>query len=344
MKKLLAVLVCLMMALSLFSCDTTDQKDEETATTNNQEDEDGTATTTDEKVEETTEAVDGSSSPLNDLAMQMFEAAIKGEISVCDAHLGETELKNLQFPSDGTRLEECKQLTKAILDMDGDGVNEYVLQSPDRDHIVLHCYNGKVYSYCFDRDDFCNLSTDGTFYWNNSSIAADWKGGLNQIVFDGETVYVKSVYSIHYSEKTELNYYEADYYDYYVNGEAVTRSEFSDLRLYKTKMRFTPFELTCSYPITAEQAWDFANTYWDHMDGAHDGAVGTLAFYRVVVLDTPNSDMKSYRIGLQMEFYSNWDVRKDCMPPRNSRIDKQILVDAKTGEITEYVAPEADGK
>lgn len=321
MKKLAVVLICLMMVLSLFSCRTSDQKDE-----------DPVNTPTDP------------SPASNDVALQMYEAAIRDEICVFDERLGETKLKSLRFPSNNKMLAEYKLLTKAILDMDQDGINEYVIKSPNNDHIILHYYNGKVYSYCFDIGDFCNLRTDGTFYWNDFSAEGNWEGGLNKIIFDGATLNIKSICGLKYFENSVVNYYESDYYEHYINGEAVTRSEYLDFYTRKTSMTFTPFEPTCSYPITAEQAWNLANAYWNNADGSNEGAVGTLVVYKVVLLDTPNSDTNDYRIALQAEFFSNHDIRKDYNPPKEIRLYEQLLVNAFTGEVREYVEPEVDGK
>lgn len=94
----------------------------------------------------------------------------------------------------------------------------------------------------------------------------------------------------------------------------------------------------------AEQAWNLSNEYWNHADGSHDGAAGTLVVYKVVLLDAPNADTDEYRIGLQAEFFSNHDIRKDCNPPNEIRLYEQLLVNAFTGEVREYTEPEADGK
>lgn len=345
MKKTVAFFMCLMMLLSLFSCRIKDQKGEGSITTNDQKEEENVLTN-DQKDEENNtpndqigeEPVTPNDTPnlLNDVAMQMYEAAIHDEICVIDEHLGEIKLKNLRFPSNDTRLEECKLLTKAISDMDQDGFNEYVIKSPDNEHIILHYNNGKVYSYCLDISDSYYLNTDGTFYWSVSSADGAWEGGLNQIIFEGETLNIKSIYSLKYSEKSTINYYESDYYEYYINGEAVTTSEYFDFDIYRTNMTFTPFELTCSYPVTAEQAWKSANAYWNNLNGVEDGGAGTRGVYKVVLLDTPNSDTNYYRIALQVEFSSNFDMRQFYNPPYETRLYKQLFVNAFTGEVREY--------
>ena len=339
MKKYIAFLLCIIIISSLVSCDS--NKEQNNTQTPN-------STLTDENILEESGKNDNlTSQPSeNDIAMQMYEAAIKDEICVFDEHLGEIKLKACRFPSDNTRLDECKLLTKAILDLDQDGVNEYVIQSPNNEHIILHYYDGKVYSYCFDSSHFCNLSTDGTFYWHDSSVVGCLEFGLNKIIFDGETINIKSIYTLKYSEKSATSYYETDNYEYYIDGNAVTIDDYLDYynRNYKTRMTFTPFEPTCSYPITAEQAWNFANTYWNNVDGSHEGALGTTIMSKVVLLDTPNSDTNDYRIAWQLEYssraYDGWESN----PPSRIDIYKQLLVNAFTGEVREYVEPEVDGK
>ena len=96
MRKIVSVLMCLMIVLSLFSCRIKDQKGEENV------------------------------SPQRYFHLINF-----------DEHLGEIKLKDCRFPSNHLRLDECEILNKAILDMDGDGVNEYVIQLEAKDHIVI---------------------------------------------------------------------------------------------------------------------------------------------------------------------------------------------------------------
>lgn len=313
MKKIVAVFVCLMMVLSLFSCRTNDRNDEETVTTND------------------------IPTSLNDIAIQMYEAAICDEICVIDEYLGEIKLKSCRIPSDNTRLDECKLLTKAILDLDGDGVDEYVIKASDHDHIVLHYYNGKVYSYGF----YINrLNADGTFYWSDASVAGDWQGGLDKIIFEGETLTTKNIYRIEYPEQSVINYYETEGYEFYINGEAVTESEFFDFDRYRTNMVFTPFEWSSSYPITAEQAWNLANAYWNNIDGSREGAAGTLVVYKVVLFDVPITNTDHYHIALQAEIFSNFDIRRDCNLPNEIRLYEQLLVNAFTGECREYIETE----
>ncbi len=137
MRKFVAAALCLIMLMSLFSCDIENSNDNK--------DNDITSNTDSNTSQEETDATPIQKTQ-SEIAMKMYEQAIKGEICIIDEHLGEIKLKDCQFPSDGLRLDDCDILYKAILDMDGDGINEYVIKSETKEHIVLHYYDGKVYS------------------------------------------------------------------------------------------------------------------------------------------------------------------------------------------------------
>ena len=312
MKKIIVLMCCLLAALMFVSCDT--------ANLDNGKENDGA--NNDNITSQPSEA---------EIAMEMYQAAINDEIYVFDERLGKVKLKSLRFTSNDTSLDECKLLKKAILDVDQDGVNEYVIQSPDNKHIILRYYNGKVYSYRFDISDFYNFNTDGTFYWYDPSAAGGKECGLNKIIFDGETLNTKPIYSLKYSANPTK-------YEYFVEGEAATESEYHTCRAHitsKKEMRFSPFELACSYPITAEQAWDLANAYWDHQDGRTDGGAGTIWTARIALIDTPNAETDNYRFAFQVEWNSGGGLEGyECMPPYNIQLMDQILVNAFTGEIT----------
>ena len=303
MKKIVSFLLCIIITAPLIACDFEKEQ-------NN----------TDENILKE-----------NNIAMQMYESAIGNEICVFDEHLGEINLKDLRFQKSNARLDECKLLKKAISDIDRDGINEYIIQSPDQEYIILRHHNSKVYSYCLDSCDHYKFNTDGTFYWCNSPKSSETECGLNKIIFDGETLKINSVYSLEYFTNPTR-------YEYYVGGKAVTENEYYAYRngnLHKEQIKFSQFELTCSYPITAEQAWGLANAYWDNQDGCTEGAAGTTFIAKVALTDTPNSESKYYRAAFQVESYSGGGLEGyECMPPHTIREIDQILINAFTGEIT----------
>ena len=305
MKKYIVFLLCLIMILSLISCDTTDKNKD---------------TENDIPSTENTQ-ISGA-----ECAMEMYEAAIKGEICVIDEHLGEIKLKACRFPSNNARIDECNFLTKSILDLDGDGVDEFVIKSSDYDHIILRYYNGKVYSYGFYINQ---LNTDGTFYWSDSSVTGDWSGGLNKIISEGETLITKNIYCLKFSKNPTQ-------YEYFIEGEAVTRDEYFTYRnnIRNKRMNFSQFELTSPYLITAEEAWNLANEYWDHQDGIGEGGAGTIWIAHIALIDKPNSETNDYRFAFQVEWTSNVREDDESKVPYHVNSHDEILVNAFTGEIT----------
>ena len=324
MKKYIAFLLCLMMILSLFSCNS---KENQPAPLQN-ENTNNTSTQISEA----------------EKAMGMYEAAIKGEICVFDEHLGEVKLKACRFPSDNLRLDECEILSKAILDMDEDGINEYVIQSPDKDHIILHYHDGNVYSYCFDSSNFYNLNTDGSFYWSDSYESTNCTRGYNQIAFEGSSLNIEEIYRI---KQTSPYDYGDGTHEYYGGGKRITREEFSNYYGYSAKKQaiFSPLEISCEYPISSEKAFEIASNYWGFKSGMEDGAAGTLYVSKIVILEKPNSDTHIYRIGWQAEGYTT-HVIDSCyaQPPQSVTIHKELFVDAITGECREYIDITPDDK
>ena len=341
MKKRAAFLLCLIMTLSLFSCDL--YKNADSLPTNG-----GSTDLTDG-------STDSITSPPSEaeIAMEMYEAAINDEICVIDESLGEIKLKDCLLPGDNVKLAECKFLNKAIPDMDGDGINEFIIQSEAKDHIVLRYYMGKVYSYCFDGSSLYNLNTDGSFYWLNTDSASDWKDlyssgklvhGLSQIEFDGSSLSIKEIYV------TKQAGSDIESYEFFVDGKQITEEEFGDYyrsnHRNKTSVSFSPLDISCDYPISSEKAFELASKYWEMNSGMTEGAAGTLILHRLVILEKPDGDTPSYRIRWQMEAYHT-HVPDDwySLPPHSVRPYKEIYVDATTGEcFGENTNPEYDSE
>ncbi len=356
MKKIVSFLLCLMVLLLLFSCKSNQNQDdlpqnEETASSDtvdtdgvNEEIASSDTVDNDGVNEETASSDTVDNDGINDntniqlsepeRAIKMYDAAIKGEICVFNELLDEIKLEDCRFPSNDLRLGECEILSKAILDMDQDGISEYVIQSEAKDHIVLHYYDGKVYTYCFDSNDFYNLNTDGSFYWIDS---CNKTRGLNQISFNGPSLSIKKIYKINCHDG---GYYEGD--EFYIGGNQITYEEFSDYYIsnHKTGVIFSPLDISCEYPISSEKAYEIALSYWQIQNGAYEGALGSIVLSRIVILEKPNGDTSSYRIGRQMEYYRNhipggWY----SMPTHSVSSQRELLIDAITGECLEEYNP-----
>ena len=335
MKKYIALLLCLLMILSLFSCKSNETQDDLSSTPNSDSSDVNEDSTNDDSITPPSEA---------EIAMEMYEAAISDKICVIDEHLGEIKLKDCRFPSDNLRLDECEILNKAILDMDGDGINEYVIQSGDEaDHIVLHYYDGKVYSYSFGVTEFRHLNTNGTFYWFSNSNY--WVGGLSRLVFNDSSISIEKMY--------EVNIYEDEDKDaYYIEGKPVTREEFGEqydyYKYYSTdcivRKSFSPLEIDCSYPISSERALEIASEYWGVSDWDYDCAMGTTVADRIVLSSKPSDENGYYRIIWKWEYYWHAYPCWEGQTPSTTYIYEEVIVDAFTGECREYIEPMPDGK
>ena len=150
MKKYIAFLLCLIMLLS--SCNS--DKENDTASSNNDttDKEQNSAQSSDNTATDNNAATDNNTTTNNNtpvdeplferneehyIAMQAYAAVIKGEACAIDERLGEINLKDYHFPSNDTRLEECRLLEKAVLDVDRDGIGEFVIKSPNQEYIIL---------------------------------------------------------------------------------------------------------------------------------------------------------------------------------------------------------------
>ena len=351
MKRYIAFLLCLVMVASLFSCNVDKEKYTDLLTENTSDKEQNSTQSSDNTATNDNAATDNNTTTNNSapadeplferseehyIAMEAYAAVIKGETCAIDERLGEINLKDYHFPSNNTRLEECNLLEKAVLDVDGDGVGEFVIKSPDREYIILRYYNGDVYSYCLDSCDYYKFNTDGTFYWAISPDTSAMECGLSKITFDGDSLNVRSLYSLKGPMQCE----------YFVEGEAVTAKEYYNYRDgFRTgAMDFSYLDLTPLYPINAEQAWNLANDYWDNQDGSRDYGVGNVWTNRIVLIDIPSSEADYYRVSLQEEHYSRAQEGYECMPPNFVKEKDQILINAYTGGITTPEEIAANGK
>ena len=332
MKNKWLFLMCLIMIFSLFSCRTGEKSNDLSSNENN-----GSINANGFNINDNNTSISEA-----EIAMEMYAAVLNNEICVIDEHLGEIKLKDCRFPSDNLSVAECETLNKAILDMDGDGINEYVIQSEAKDHIVLRYYNDKVYSYCFDSRNFYNLNTDGSFYWIDSYETTNCTRGLNQIAFDGSSLRIKDIYSI---KQTSPYDYGDGTHEYYVGGNQITREEFIDYYgcISKTMATFSPLDISCEYPISSERACELASDYWGIKSGMEDGAAGTLYVMKIILLEKASSDIQSYRVGYLGEGYTT-HVIDSCyaQPPRSVITYKELLVDAITGECRECVDPDSN--
>ncbi len=279
MKKYIAFLLCLIVVLSLFSCKSNQNQDtlppnENTDSSDILED-DGTNNNTTIQLSEA------------ERAMEMYEAAINDEICVFDEHLGETKLKACRFPSNNLKLEESIIYRKAIFDVDQDGINEYIITAYSHDSIVLHYYDGKVYSFALEFEEFNNLKTDGSFLWNGPYIKGFFDSGAKKLMFEGSKIKFEDIFKTIYDENQTAKHY--------IGNKSVTYDEITEYKEEFTAdfVEYTPFDAPWHKAITEEEAVRVASEYWNIKDGDLDEETGFP--YAII---PKHSDTANYHIAL----------------------------------------------
>ena len=248
----------------------------------------------------------------NEIAMQMYEEALSG-------------LGSYTTPYSGIPLCECEDLGYAYVDLDGDSVNELIIDCGDT--LILRYYGGKIYFYEFIFRSLYHLTTNGSYSWNHNG--SDFEYGERQLYFEGATLKTRELWRI-------VNDGEPDA-EYYVEGKPVTQEE---LQKYigdnqKTKIEFLPLEVSWEKEITSEEALQIASEYWETEDGFTDYGAGSKWVYHIILLDDRSSVGNGYyHIGLQVDHYGR--DGNDLRVLLSSRME-HLFVNAVTGECQEYV-------
>ena len=312
MKKLVVVLMCLTMVISLFSCHPNDQEGEETTVTpNDQKGEETTVPKNDQEGGETTVTPDDTSSSLNDVAMKMYEAFLKNEITA-----GGLYLKNFREEYLMDYLwERNGGIDYAYVDMDGKGQVELLVRGIDT----------FVFSYSHERNEVTFISlndframnriyTDGSYSWT-------WGGGGDGLTY-GIKKNGKDIWRI--ENEGGVNPL------YYIGDTAVTEEEM----LKYVEQNPTPEEVKFTNigaegwntVIGRERAKEIASEYWNRMGVDINGQ--TEKEYRFI--DVSAIAEEKYYVRLCSGRYNEPDI-------------DAIYIDAITGKILVEYLPEAKG-
>lgn len=238
----------------------------------------------------------------NEIAMQMYEEALSG-------------LGSYTTPYSGIPLCECEDLGYAYVDLDGDSVNELIIDCGDT--LILRYYEGKIYFYEFIFRSLYHLTTNGSYSWNHNG--SDFEYGERQLYFEGATLKTRELWRI-------VNDGEPDA-EYYIENKKVTQEEilkyFEDHP--KARVEFSPLEMPWQYNISRGEAVDIAKDYWRNFDIEENGYLVEHAFNRWA----PDS---AYVIVLERYVIDHY-----------STID-EIWIDKNTGETIIPFASYPDGK
>ena len=313
MKKIVAAALCLIMLMSLFSCDienSNDNKDNDiTSNTDSNTSSEETDTTPIQKTQ-------------SEIAMKIYESVLNNEIKVYETDIQEYNyLANCKTPYNRIPIADCEQLKYVYTDMDNDSIHELVIDCGDT--LLLRYYEGTIYVYPFTFRQLYNLNTDGSYSWNHTG--QDFEYGKNQIYFEGAELKSRELYRI-------VNDGEPNA-EYYIEGKQVSQEELQKCigDNQKTKIEFSPLEVSWQKTISLEKALEIASEYWYECYNIKAGDVDSETGFPYAFLPK-NSNNENYSIALawlvEGTHYSTLEM---------------IEIDAFTGEI---IVPtyEPDGK
>ena len=305
MKKIVAAALCLIMLMSLFSCNienSNDNKDNDiTSNTDSNTSSEETDTTPIQKTQ-------------SEIAMEMYESVLNNEIKVYETDIQEYNyLADCKTPYNRIPLADCEQLKYAYTDMDNDSINELVIDCGDT--LLLRYYEGTIYVYPFTFRQLYNLNTDGSYSWNHTG--QDFEYGEKKIYFEGAELKAKELYRI-------VNDGEPNA-EYYVEGKPATQEE---LQKYiednpKTQLVFLPLEVSWQNKISQSEAIELAEKYWESFDIKENEYLVAIGYNQRAPLSVHVVIIRWYVI----DHYSTFD---------------EIWIDKNTGEV--IIPYDIDGK
>ena len=250
-----------------------------------------------------------------DIAMEMYAAVLRNEIKVYESGIEEYNyLKDCKTPYDRVPLCEIEGLEYNYLDVDGDSINELVIDCGDT--LILRYYEGTVYVYPFIFRNMYHLNTDSSYSWKHNGH--DFEYGENQLDFDGAKLSNKNLWRI-------VNDGEPNA-EYYINEKQVTEAEI--LKYIednpKVKVEFLPLEVSWLNKISRSEAVTLAEKYWEHFDIEKNE-------YRVEIGTNNRAPSSVYVLiirRLVIDHYSTFD---------------EIWIDRTTGEVIIPFTPDDKG-
>ena len=305
MKKYIALLLCLIMILSLFSCELNEDQDDLSSNDNSASSDVNDNSTNDNTTPQLSKA---------EIAMEMYKTAINNEIKVYETDIQEYNyLADCKTPYNRIPLADCERLKYAYTDMDNDSINELVIDCGDT--LLLRYYEGTVYVYSFTFRSLYYLNTDGSYSWNHTG--QDFEYGEKQIYFEGAELKAKELYRI-------VNDGEPNA-EYYVEGKPVTQEE---LQKYiednlKTQLVFLPLEVSWQNKISQSEAIELAEKYWESFDIKENEYLVAIGYNQRAPLSVHVVIIRWYVI----DHYSTFD---------------EIWIDKNTGEV--IIPYDIDGK
>ena len=321
MKKFVAVFLCLIMIIALFSCNCNNGSSTVSSDNNTTDTviaafpNDNTADTGEKNAEEQPSK---NETLQNQIALKAYGAAIRNEINVYCPLLyegtpAETYFETICGPEKGI------PSAQALVDMDKDGIEELIL-SYNSFFILLHFENYIVYGTDFNLESMNTIYTDGSFSWSNNDDVFGYECGISRVSFVNG---IKKVEDICRAEGNSK---------FFIGGVQVTQEQYDDYldESERVPITFSAFDTTFldeNDDYNELRAIKLASEHWGIKDGYVDPENGLR--YRVVC--KRKIDERWYEISLYRFVYNSYYEHLEI-----------ATVNIETKEIK--VTPYPDGK
>lgn len=126
---------------------------------------------------------------------RVFEKILNYEMKI---NSEDKYLWEFDFPFGINSIGSLESIEICYLDMDGDGIEELLLRSNVKDHIILRYYNGSVCIYEYSYKEMARVYEDGSFSWSSPTYLEDHSRqyGFSKISFDEDSAKVNSLYTV----------------------------------------------------------------------------------------------------------------------------------------------------
>ena len=312
MKKYITFLLCLIMLLSLVSCnETNDELDAQLS--------DDAENTTVQETPENTIVPDNKEDSVidtvqNEQARQAYGMALRNEIKIYYPILDSMTPAETYFER-MCGVEKGTPTRQTLIDMDKDGVQELVL-AYEYFYILLHFENGMVYGTDFHLSSMETIYTDGSFSWSHTDDIFGYECGISRVSFVNGIKKVEELCRIEGDSK------------FFIGGVQVTKDKYYDYldESERTPITFTTFD-TDFLDGNELKAIKIASDYWGINDGDFDSERG----FRYRVICKRKIDERWYEISLYRFVYNSYYEHQEI-----------ATVNIETKEIK--VTPYPDGK
>lgn len=125
---------------------------------------------------------------------RVFEKILNYEMKI---NSEDKYLWEFDFPF-GINIVNLESIEICYLDMDGDGIEELLLRSNIKDHIILRYYNGSVCIYEYSYKEMARVYEDGSFSWSSPTYLEDHSRqyGFSMLSFNENSARVNSLYTV----------------------------------------------------------------------------------------------------------------------------------------------------